>query len=461
MNKFLVAATAVVLVFLSNQVPAQDLRRVYTRPQIPPPEVLQRLRLREAWHAFLPMDGQRDGIFTLQLAPLGKGFQILAQTRSGLVVALNAETGETQWTSRLGVPYRPAQPVAFNNRSVFVINNIELFALDRTTGQLQWQTTLPQGAASPPVADDEQLYLSLTTLGLTTFRLPFLGSPEKNATKPGSPSGQGQRSGTVTGLEPSPSSIYEADRTFRKVGTGAVGPLVKAREAGLQVKTGPQPLLAFSLPPISNLELPALATVDRLLLLETNGIIVGISRTSPQEVYRIPTKGAIWVSPGQHDEIAYVASNEFTLFAVHIPSGRVFWRFFTPGPVTQRPMVLDDSVFVSQARAGLSSVNRKTGEEIWNNTRANRFLAASKDFVYAFDHSGRLLVLDRFRGTTLSNYEGTRDFVVPFPNEWTDRLYLAANNGLVVCLHDRDNTVPVIVKSQPAPQAAPSSSKPK
>ena len=36
-----------------------------------------------------------------------------------------------------------------------------------------------------------------------------------------------------------------------------------------------------------------------------------------------------------------------------------------------------------------------------------------------------------------------RDFVYPVPNEITDRLYLAAHNGLIVCLHDRDYATPL------------------
>jgi len=31
-----------------------------------------------------------------------------------------------------------------------------------------------------------------------------------------------------------------------------------------------------------------------------------------------------------------------------------------------------------------------------------------------------------------------RDFVFPVVNGATDRIYLASNNGLIVCLHDKD-----------------------
>jgi outer membrane protein assembly factor BamB len=112
--------------------------------------------------------------------------------------------------------------------------------------------------------------------------------------------------------------------------------------------------------------------------------------------------------------------------------------------------VTDDSLYVSAERAGLYRLNRATGDTIWRNADASRFLATNNKFVYALDASGRLLVLDRRRGTQLAAYDGTRDFVVPLSNELNDRIYLASNDGLLVALHDRDYPTPVRVKNVPA-----------
>src|SRR5262249_5745018 len=75
----------------------------------------------------------------------------------------------------------------------------------------------------------------------------------------------------------------------------------------------------------------------------------------------------------------------------------------------------------------------------------DKVLAVNPKFVYATDRAGRMVVLDRDRGRELSRYN-VRDFVVPTANELTDRIYLAANDGLVVCLHDRDYPTPVAMK---------------
>src|SRR5262249_20195549 len=103
-------------------------------------------------------------------------------------------------------------------------------------------------------------------------------------------------------------------------------------------------------------------------------------------------------------------------------------------------------------RSGLFRVDRLTGETVWGNGSADRFLAANPKFTYAMDRSNMLMVLDRKRGTELSQY-CFRDFVFPVSNELTDRIYLAANDGLFVSLHDRDYPTPVEMKKVPEPRS--------
>ena len=78
------------------------------------------------------------------------------------------------------------------------------------------------------------------------------------------------------------------------------------------------------------------------------------------------------------------------------------------------------------------------GDDVWLNPDADRVLAVNPKYVYAVDRTGALLLLDRERGRTLWRYVATRDYPVPITNELTDRVYLGAHNGLIVCLRDRE-----------------------
>ena len=65
---------------------------------------------------------------------------------------------------------------------------------------------------------------------------------------------------------------------------------------------------------------------------------------------------------------------------------------------------------------------------------------------------GRLLVLDRKNGTQLSRYD-VRDFVYPIVNPESDRIYLASNDGLIVCLRDKEYVQPLVYRKAVAQSA--------
>jgi hypothetical protein len=109
----------------------------------------------------------------------------------------------------------------------------------------------------------------------------------------------------------------------------------------------------------------------------------------------------------------------------------------------------DRDVYVAPDRVGLFRVDRATGAERWLAPGAQRFLTTNGKYLYALDRTGQLLVLDYDRGTRLARWDA-RDYTVPVPNEWTDRLYLAAHNGLIVCLHHRAVPTPLKIKTPPS-----------
>lgn len=426
-----------VLLVLVAQVPAQQSERLYTIPASPSSEALDRLNLTTAWTGHVPMAGLRDGIFRIQIAPNPekKTYEIFVQTTSGLLAALDAETGRTLWSTRLGMPYRPAHSVAWNNELVFLINNIQLFAVSRASGAVQWQYALPSGASGPPVADEQRLYLPMSGRGLTVYELP---SPEFAAAAPtdtipkGAPQGYAFKAVNVVAIS----------TTMRSVG-----------EASVEGPRGPQPRELFAYPLGSRVESAAAYYRQRLVVAEVAGTILGVSGNAQEVTARIPTRGDIQVPVGQIEGTAFVASNDLTLYAVDILSGFVNWRFPIGSVVLYRPAATEEGLYVTAIGTGLTRMDRVAGLELWRNSDAERFLASNAKFVYALDRSGRLLILDRVRGTTLSTYGATRDFVVPVPNEWTDRLYLAANNGMIVCLRDKEYRQPLTVKKVPVSES--------
>src|SRR5438876_7203931 len=112
-------ASVAITLLLASLVPAQSERtRLYSTPSVPPREVLDRLNLREAWATYVPTEDRRDGILSIQFAPLWRGnratLHLLVQTRSGLVAALDAEPAQTLRRTRIGDPHRGTFVLRFN-----------------------------------------------------------------------------------------------------------------------------------------------------------------------------------------------------------------------------------------------------------------------------------------------------------------------------------------------------------
>jgi outer membrane protein assembly factor BamB len=429
---------------------AQSARsRLFSTPLPPPREVLDRLNLLMDWRVYVPMAGRHDGLATVQM----HGTDLYVQTRSGMVALLDAETGVTRWRTRVGLPYRVEHEVAFNSREVYVINSTFLYALDRKTGALRWQYHLREGVAAPPVADEVQIYIAAPTGRITSYFLPRSDLPpslppgftvNEDVKKEETPEQRRQRIVSIKG-----------DTRSSTATISALTPSV--RDASTEETVGPRPIRVWSEVTSLRLEFPILFTHDFLLLPAPNGIVVALDKPpsengAAKEIYRFSTESPIRVPGAHYEDMAILGAEDANVYALDVSNGRLRWRFTAGTPISRKPAVTDEDVYVVAARKGMTRLNRATGEPMWRipvgrelterNAAADRFLAVNPKYVYATDASGRLLILERRRGVLLSGLD-VKDFVFPISNEVTDRLYLAANNGLIVCLHDREYQKPI------------------
>ena len=433
------------LVLTATAVTAQD-PRLFTRPQVPPREALERLNLQVGWHTTIPVESRRDRIYSVQIT----GREIFVQTRSGLLVSLDPETGQTRWRVLPGMPYRDIHPVGYNSVLVFVVNGTTLYALNRATGGIVWQFDLPDALIAAPAADEEQAYLSLGS-GKVNAYVILRGMPPKPSRKtdllPPPPEGGGP-GGPETmpspGGGPPPPASYDplAPKAGDREAAAASGPFTAQTFRPFPRWTPPPLNLLFEQHLDNSLEQPPLLTNVFMLLTDRRGTLLALSKYQPVEAFRYPTEGQITAPLAQYGDLAYAASQDQNLYALNIATGRSQWRYTVPTQVYWPPQVNDQDVYLSPAGAGLYRLLRETGQLVWQNGTAQRFLGSNPKFVYATDRSGRLLVLDQRRGTVLSGYD-THDFVVPISNPYSDRFYLAANDGLLICLHDREYAAPL------------------
>lgn len=154
--------------------------------------------------------------------------------------------------------------------------------------------------------------------------------------------------------------------------------------------------------------------------------------------------------PSQSGVMQYTPLGNGTLLAVDAASGNlaggisVKWRADVGGINNHSPFVTKDHVYASGDDSGVICVKRDTGAVVWRSDKnADRVIGANEEFVYVRDRQGRFLVYDAKRATDPARKKSVplgstnlSDFNVHIVNTVSDRVYLAADNGLLVCVRD-------------------------
>jgi len=190
------------------------------------------------------------------------------------------------------------------------------------------------------------------------------------------------------------------------------------------------------------------------------------------------TQAAITAPLSNYGDNIYVATADSNLVALSVadlrepsmvsstlPRG----KFTTGGPIQQKPLVTENALYVVAARWGLIRLKHGTLEPMWTerlsdgrirarpNSDVVQLLSVNSSYAYGIDRGGRLLVIDAIRGSTLSSFDVSA-FTLPLTNDATDRVYLAAGSGLLLCMHDTSRLKPEFLRKPPV--AAPKKENP-
>jgi outer membrane protein assembly factor BamB len=525
---------------------AQPASEVRAAP--PDRAALERLNLRNEWTAYLPLDGRKDGVEIVQVVD---DTQIFVQTRSGLLVALDANSGARQWTYRYSTAYTALFPVAVTEQFVFALNVSRLYCIHRYTGVLEFNYELPGYATTGPAADRELVYLTLNGDKVLAFRFPTLirttargqDDPRQQEGEPVNPAdalaerytlgavrsmivdpefdrpyvflGPGEPLAGVTGVQRTPSlsvlpSVVPpytlANR--RLYATPALDILPSLRQP-YQLK--PDYMQFNQRTPSVSVIPPSIARVHELANLRPKGV-----QPTQEWAYRAPARlqfsplrvsgtiedptqppsllNRLWLTydgplgsavsaadgrpqvraeftapvtapiggplvyaradgqpgdPATRTQLGFIALGDGALLAVDLLGGsmvgpRVEWRANLGGFLNRKPLATTTSVFAAGEHAGVSNVDVRTGDLIWRTEQnADQVLAVNDEFAYVLDRVGNLQVYDRRRPSDPVTRRANPlaqlhlpGFNVPVTNHQTDRILLADDNGIMICLRD-------------------------
>ena len=138
----------------------------------------------------------------------------------------------------------------------------------------------------------------------------------------------------------------------------------------------------------------------------------------------------------------FVASEDFTFCAVD-PIKRTYkWEFTSGLPIRKGPVAIDNDLYVLPDRGGMYCLDPNSGARRWWKPELNNFVAVTGGSVAASDADGNLTMVSRSSGETIGSIP-LRRFTVRTGNDRTDRIFVATESGLVMCLRQIGHPYPV------------------
>ncbi len=403
----------------------------------------QRCGLTRAWLTQAQVDAGQN---RLQSLTLYDG-TLFAQSSRATLEAIDAETGQRLWTKLIGQPNHPSIPPAVYRDLAAVINGSTMFVLNRYTGDILFQTKINGMPGAAAALSSKRAYVPTVSGLIYSFLLDPIADPAKELGK----------------INPNLSYMTEDER----------------KEAARQAEEDRRENIRLHqeyVPPLvcasdgRAMTPPVITTQNRdeeflTWVTDKGRLHLGrVDRRSPDALsirWRLSVKGSFigvpaYMRPNRKvvgdTGTIFAGTSEGEVYAVSEHDGEIRWTFTMGDPIVDSPVLIGDRLYVTSELGGLFALVAKTGKLIWSTPEIMHFVAAGRQRVYAADKLGRLRILDGRSGTLL-DVLATGVLPIKVCNSQTDRIYLATEGGLVQCLHEVEETKPIVYNQTGKPDA--------
>lgn len=282
--------------------------------------------LKRAWFAHAKLDPSRSKVVDWILS----SDQLLILTDSGVLHALDANTGKTNWVTQFGNPDYPSLGPDANDQFIAVINGSTLYLMDCASGRIQSQRAIGGAPGAGPAVGKHYVFV-----------------PAIN--------------GLVDGYPLERGAPKYRKWFYQSFGRALVPPLVTPKSVAW--------------------------TTDRGYLYVSGAVTPGVR-------FRLETTGQFDARPAYRAPLIYAVALSGELFAVHEEDGTLEWRYTTGYPTSRAPAAVGERLFVSSEEPMLHCVDAGTGRFQWQAPGLAQFAAVTKSHVYGVDRYGTIHILN-------------------------------------------------------------------
>jgi outer membrane protein assembly factor BamB len=270
--------------------------------------------------------------------------QLFSLSTSGTLQALNAETGETLWSVRVGIPGSVYTGPAVNKKYVSLTSGSKLYLIDRENGHVLWSRLTGSAAAAAPALSKNYAFVGMVN-------------------------------GQVEGypLEDFDESVWihqSIGRIFHSPSVAGSVVCWPTDRGYLYVAQHHRPRVLYRLETNDEIVTPPTALGSYLYVTSRDGYLYCLNELSGAELWRISTGYPIVKKPAVVGDIVYVASDQPALHAVDSKTGQPQWsvagvtQFVTEGAQYVYGMQRDGTLLILDKQSGGVVGRMKTGEGV-------------------------------------------------------------------------------------------------
>ncbi len=360
------------------------------RATFPTAGQLNRYGLKMAWWNQATLNPARDTVRHLTADEQ----MVYVQSTAGVVTAIDMETGRKVWSIQLGRKDTPALPVTSNDELALVLAGVDLFAIEKWTGNMAWRLRVPSQPSTRPVMDETQIYIGMLDGGVYAMDLKKTRE------------------------------LFELNRL----------PQWSYQTVAWRYKTSK----IIRTPPVPWGRLVNFASENQSLY--------SVSKEGRDLKFQLETDAPISAPMTQSDGYLFMASQDFTVYAVNLINGTIRWQFITGLPIKRALKSVEQNLYVAPERGGLYQLSTISGQQKWWRPNLVDFVAETPHYVFTSSERGDLTILDKTSGGTVGMLP-LKHFSVRTSNERTDRVIMATPTGLVIMLHENNQEFPLYYKN--------------